>query len=573
MLNRRYGTMKLMFRKVFTAAFIIFLFPVFVLNSFAFSDLSGHWAEEVIIKWADKEVVRGLPDGTFRPDAYITRAEFVTVLNNVMKYVNKSDEKFNDVSENDWFAENVAKAVAAGVTVGTGSGGFGPSNLITRQEAAVMIYRAFRMQVKDRNAADKYSDAGQIASWAKDAVSALTENGYVSGRPGNRFAPLDNITRAEALKIIDNILGDIVNTPGGYTGEIEKSLLVNTGDVTLKDMLIDGSLYLSEGVDDGTVVLDGVTVRGDVFVLGGGEGGIILKNTVVEGTMQVMKYDGKAGIVAEGSTEVKNILVLSGVKLREENVTAAGFGNIRVISLKQGEKTVLDGVFDEVELNTEGAGIIIENGSVAALNIGSDAYGTLVEIAENAEVNTMLIGASATVKGNGSVKNAEIKADQVSIEMIPENYRIYKGFTANIGGTETTGDYVPEEETAAKIEPTVIYLSISGQRVDGIFTGNGSAEIDLAGYDNSDRVEFIKIDAVPQDAVLKITSVNGIPFELEIAGIDEKITVASLLGSDNDSISLGTIRGVFGSIVTIKGTLSKSGYDSLDVNLTIKLGE
>ena len=113
-----------MFRKVLPAGFIVFLSSFFLLNSFAFSDISGHWAEEAVYRWAEKEAVRGLPDGTFRPDANITRAEFVTIINNVMKYENKSDEKYIDVPANEWYAENVAKAVAAGVTVGIGNDRF-----------------------------------------------------------------------------------------------------------------------------------------------------------------------------------------------------------------------------------------------------------------------------------------------------------------------------------------------------------------------------------------------------------------------------------------------------------------
>ena len=433
--------MKLMFRKVLPAGFIVFLSSFFLLNSFAFSDISGHWAEEAVYRWAEKEAVRGLPDGTFRPDANITRAEFVTIINNVMKYENKSDEKYIDVPANEWYAENVAKAVAAGVTVGIGNGRFGPMNLITRQEAAVMIYRAFRMQVKNPNAADKFSDTAHIAPWAKGAVSTLAENGYVSGRPGNKFAPLEYITRAEALKIIDNILSDIAHTPGKYSGAVQKNLLVNTRDVELKDMTINGNLYLSEGIGNGNIILEGVTVKGNILISGGGNS-IILNNTTVEGTLYVLKYDGKVRIVARGNTEIKNTQVLSGVKLEEENITAAGFRNVHVVLLKQGEKVILNGDFDDVDINTPGAGVVLEKGSASSMEIRSGGFGTMVELSVNSEIDTVKADAYVAVRGGGTVKNAEIRANMTTFEMVPENYTVYKGVIAIIGGTAVKGGYV-----------------------------------------------------------------------------------------------------------------------------------
>ena len=312
---------------------LVLLFSAFlVVKTYAiFPDITSHWAEEVIIKWAARGIVKGVPDGSFRPDASITRAEFVTIIDSVMNFVNKSDEQFIDVPSNEWYADKVAKSVAAGVTVGIGNNMFGPSNNITRQEAAVMLYRAFNIQVENQSASDKFVDSNQIALWAKDAVDALVQNKYILGRPGNRFAPNENITRAEALKIIDNILDDIISTSGTYSNNTSKGLLVNTKDVLLKDMIIEGNLYISEGVDDGNVVLDGVVIKGDLVISGGGENSITLNNTQVEGTMYVIKYDGRIKVLAHGNTVINYSQILSGVKLVEENVTSTSLTMCRLL--------------------------------------------------------------------------------------------------------------------------------------------------------------------------------------------------------------------------------------------------
>ena len=77
--------------------------------------------------------------------------------------------------------------------------------------------------------------------------------------------------------------------------------------------------------------------------------------------------------------------------------------------------------------------------------------------------------------------------------------------------------------------------------------------------------------ANPQDAELETSKVNSIPINKKIKNISN-IPVSGLLGTGKESVSLGTIRGVFGDTVTITGTLKKSGYDNLNVSLKINLG-
>ncbi len=581
---------------------LVLLFSAFlVVKTYAiFPDITSHWAEEVIIKWAARGIVKGVPDGSFRPDASITRAEFVTIIDSVMNFVNKSDEQFIDVPSNEWYADKVAKSVAAGVTVGIGNNMFGPSNNITRQEAAVMLYRAFNIQVENQSASDKFVDSNQIALWAKDAVDALVQNKYILGRPGNRFAPNENITRAEALKIIDNILDDIISTSGTYSNNTSKGLLVNTKDVLLKDMIIEGNLYISEGVDDGNVVLDGVVIKGDLVISGGGENSITLNNTQVEGTMYVIKYDGRIKVLAHGNTVINYSQILSGVKLVEENVTSTGFNNVQIIMVGPGESVAFDGDFDLVTVDAAGVSVKVESGVIGTLNISDRATGSSIEIQDHSTINMMHINASSTIKGSGTIDKAEIEANHVSIETKPDSILIYKGYIANIGGEAIEGDYVPGMEdiptptptkaptTAGgatgggnsddddpiqtpQISPSEIYITIGGKSIKGVLVDKNTAELDLSSFGNSKRVSSIEIVANPQDAELETSKVNSIPINKKIKNISN-IPVSGLLGTGKESVSLGTIRGVFGDTVTITGTLKKSGYDNLNVSLKINLG-
>jgi hypothetical protein len=113
----------------------------------SFHDIAGHWAEKGIIAWTTRELVGGYPDGTFRPDSPITRAEYVTLVNRVIGYsamvdtaagqVN-SPATYRDVAATDWYADEVAKAAAVGYLGGYPDGTVKPQNPITRQEVAAV---------------------------------------------------------------------------------------------------------------------------------------------------------------------------------------------------------------------------------------------------------------------------------------------------------------------------------------------------------------------------------------------------------------------------------------------------
>lgn len=95
---------------IFLTGTILLLLFTACLNTYAetFSDIQGHWAEETIIKWQDKGIISGYPDGTFKPDNSVTRAELAKVLTIAfdLDKTNKdkmSLNKYSDVNENDWY--------------------------------------------------------------------------------------------------------------------------------------------------------------------------------------------------------------------------------------------------------------------------------------------------------------------------------------------------------------------------------------------------------------------------------------------------------------------------------------
>ena len=166
-----------------------------------FSDVSGHWAESVIVHMADKGAISGYEDGTFKPNNSITRAETVVVLQNLFNFTPVMTGEFKDVDTSSWYANAVYAMKAQGIVSGLQSDKFGPSINISRQDVSVIVARLYGIDA-DKNYATNFVDSDKIASYATNAVGFLVEAEVLKGRDGNMFAPTANVTRAEFMQIL-----------------------------------------------------------------------------------------------------------------------------------------------------------------------------------------------------------------------------------------------------------------------------------------------------------------------------------------------------------------------------------
>ncbi len=163
------------------------------------SDIEGHWAQEAIEKLVAAEAIGGYPDGTFKPNQTISRAEFATILVNAFKLEARDGRVFNDTA-NHWARNSVATAAAYGIVNGYSDSTFGPDDLITREQMAVMIIKAAQLtEVKEGGA---FADSGKVSSWARTAVITASVHKIISGYPDNTFRPQNTATRAEAATVI-----------------------------------------------------------------------------------------------------------------------------------------------------------------------------------------------------------------------------------------------------------------------------------------------------------------------------------------------------------------------------------
>ena len=170
-----------------------------------FSDMSNHWAKDAINTLAKSGIIGGFPDGTFKPDESVTRAQFTVMVVRALGIKSEKQCEFTDVSGNSWYMESISAAVNAGIVNGTGDGKFSPDEYIKRQDAFLIIYRAYSELLKSE---EKHSfvDGNMISDYAVQAVEALYAADIVKGTDSGELKPLDNTSRAEVATILLRII-------------------------------------------------------------------------------------------------------------------------------------------------------------------------------------------------------------------------------------------------------------------------------------------------------------------------------------------------------------------------------
>jgi len=165
----------------------------------ALNDIAGHWAANNINQLVAIGAISGYSDGSFKPDNTITRAEFATVLVKAFQLASQDGKAFTDTAGH-WAEDYIAAAVANGIVSGYDDDTFGPDDLITREQMAVMIVKAAKLAPAAGES--QFADSGSISGWAQEAVATATEKGIMKGYPDNTIQPQGSATRAEAVTVI-----------------------------------------------------------------------------------------------------------------------------------------------------------------------------------------------------------------------------------------------------------------------------------------------------------------------------------------------------------------------------------
>lgn len=178
-----------------------------VKENVSFNDIKGHWAESNIKQAVSSGIVTGYPNGNFKPDSTVSRAEFaVMLMNSLQRAGDGAALTFTDEAKiGDWAKKAIAQAVQLGIITGYDDGTFRPDATITRSEMAVMVARTLKLSI-DENAVTGFADDKTIPSWAKGAVAAVEKIGLMVGSGANKFNSDAKTNRAEAVTVLMRML-------------------------------------------------------------------------------------------------------------------------------------------------------------------------------------------------------------------------------------------------------------------------------------------------------------------------------------------------------------------------------
>lgn len=316
------------------AVMLLSLLPVSALAAEpTFTDIEGHWGQKAIERWTSYGVVGGKGDGIFDPDAEITRAEMAQIYVNLLHLTEKADiSKFTDVSADAWYADAVAKCVAAGIFSGTSATTFSPMDPITREQMFVTFGHAISLlPAEDTESA--LTDLDQISDWAKGMVYAMLEAGYVTGMGDNTLQPLAEINRASVMAMMDAAVAGYGNK-SGTTVEIAREdglVLVVAGDVTVTGNV--GDLVIGQGAAGRTVTLEDATVTGTVTLSAPAATLNVTGDTQVENLMVSAAAKNAEVAVDKGAS-------VAAVTTAAEGTTVSGQGTVTKVEAAEGSSNV-----------------------------------------------------------------------------------------------------------------------------------------------------------------------------------------------------------------------------------------
>lgn len=179
---------------------------VMVKNQIYTDVAENHWANEAITFLTERGIVSGRPDGSFAPETGITRAEFVKIICEAFSLSSVESVSFADINPSAWYAAYASLAGSLGIVQGS-DGAFLPDQTITREDAAVLLYRTLENNGTSFEESDNsLLDQSSISDYAADSVRRLAAAGLIRGMEDGNFYPKNQLTRAQCAQIIANAL-------------------------------------------------------------------------------------------------------------------------------------------------------------------------------------------------------------------------------------------------------------------------------------------------------------------------------------------------------------------------------
>ena len=306
-------------------------------EAIAFSDVEGHWAEKSIQKAEEMKVITGYENNRFMPDSYMTRAELVAIINRFLEIQSETDKYIPDVTRQDWFHSDVRKALSAGIIKGDANGYVRPNDYVTREEAAVIMCRAFYSEADGNVDTLSFKDNDSISSWSRADILTFVKKGYITGYPDGELKPKNNITRAEIITILERIIAGDIEAPM-RDKKVNGNWIINQKNSQLKNVEFFGDLIIGETAGE-SLYLSNVVVNGNLVLYSPVD---LQKNKVTVKGKIIKAYDKKIESTFHytNSTYGVNFSLPTGAKVFETTEITSSvydYDDVIIIDIKEDE--------------------------------------------------------------------------------------------------------------------------------------------------------------------------------------------------------------------------------------------
>ena len=436
-------------------------------------------AMQKVVDWG---FMRGDINGNLRPNDPITRAEFVTIVNRAFGYHVMGKAPFTDVKDADWYAQDVSIAYTENYITGTTATTFSPKGKLTREQAVVILARNMRLQAYPGEDTS-FSDSRDLQEWSRGLVEQAVRHHLVSGYPDGTFRPKRAITRGEAAVLLVNAVGNPVQEKGVHTLDgVYGNVTITASGVTLRDTVVAGNLYITDGVDLGSILLENVRVLGQIVVCGGGvsedgDDSIVLRNVDAQELIIDTQRGQEISLRVEGDGTIQKATVRTNSFLKDNTGDSVG---IREIVLDGGKdaRLSLAGNLKKVVNKTPGSTINLVSGTAASITVDEAATGSTLNLEAGTLADEVNLDVGTTVTGKGDIGKLTVNAPGSTVTMLPDQIIIRPGLNATINGTVMDSNAAAEASADPRLMggyPSVTDLAPTSAQVK--FRGNKAGTV------------------------------------------------------------------------------------------------
>ncbi len=438
-------------------------------------DFPNDWSRDALMFAVENGILGGDENRNLNPANNITRAEMAAVLVRLLGASEETDlSQYEDVDSDAWYYSELSSAVAAGIFGGTSETTMHPMNPITREQAIVVLSRAFGIVSTEREAWSEFEDSFYFYDYSKDCVCAMIEVGAAKGYSDNTFNPQGYITRAEVASLLYNLLDVIADEPEEIPDE--GFVLYRGEDELPEELELDGTLIIGPAaettfcatrweISDALILRTGANTRAELS-------GLTTEKLVCAPTGGKIEANAESvflwgnGCRFEG--EAAELYVVDGVQRAD--------GTFENVSMRSGKLTLLGTATDVTmsagnELVLEGNAETVTMGGMNAKLTGSGYAQTVVANRANC-THTVSYGQLDNSLYESYYKDHDTALDVVKTQRVPCTVEEDTDLFADQHLTEVIG-HVPAGTTVYnEFHPAgdsfqVTYTDESGNEVGG----------------------------------------------------------------------------------------------------------